>query len=252
MADSSPYKQIGEKVEYFSKYNLTTVSFIGEDSAISSLASTSRVGTKYQSTAKTVVKSSITEKLPSDQSKWTCSYRTYLSGGGGGSDDGEDEIWSMAMTQIEYSLMKYLSADEAYQYQAWKDTNISAKQGFKYLADVSQGAGTEIYEPLTGKALDVAKKDWNGTEAVLKFYPQATRTSFYSEKKTLTSRAEKLNHIDTASVSAMSDYDVEWLKSGFDWTENQDGTWTLTETWIGAPKWDEDLYGQNAWKFVGE
>ena len=250
MNENEYIKQLGEKVEYFGTYNLTTVSFIGEDSAISGLADTNRKGNKYNEIDKSVIQSSITEKIQSDQSKWTCTYKTYLSGSSEiGSETPFNETWQMSMTQYEYPLERYLSADEAFQFNSWKETDFKHRQNFEYFAGYSEGANTPIYEGLTGRALDVAKKNWNGVEAVLKFRPQITKTSTYSKKLKMTAEEKALNHIDN-SLSSDWGFDGEWLKSGFDWTENADGTWTLTESWINAPKWDEDLYGVNAWEFV--
>lgn len=242
-------KQIGERTEYFQKYLLTTVSFIGHVGILSARANENRVGSKYMGHGRQIVKSSVLETLQANQAKWTCSYKTYLSGGGQ-DDDYENQTWQMSMTQYEYPLTKYLSADAAYEVASWRETDFTHRKEFKYLEKTSKEDGPVYAELSAYRAEDVAKKEWAGIESVLKFYPQATRTSIYSSKQTFSSRADALNHIDSTPDAVFGDFSVEWLKTGFDWTQNQDGTWTLTETWIGAPSWDKDLYGSNAWSFV--
>lgn len=247
MAEETLIKQIGKKVEYLSGYTITTETYIGPDDEIATKASQNVVGGKYDGLSSNI-RSSITEKIEADRSKWTVVYGKQASSGGGDNDDLIKQTWTMTMTQYEYPLEKYLSADEAGQVAAWEQTDIKHKKNFEFFVDMSQTGA--VYQMLAGKALQVAKKKFAGIESVLKFYPQATCTSLYGKYSSFTDRANKLNHIDDSSLSSDFGLGVHWLKSGFDWTQNQDGTWTLTESWIGSPKWDEDLYGENAWSFV--
>ena len=245
-------KQLGEKVEFFPKYTMTTASFIGPVATLSGVALSNRKGDKFQSTENTIIESSSTEKIEADRMRWNVSYKTWLSSGGGGeSDPYTSQTWSMSMTQYEFSLDKYLDPDNAAKYNSWKNTDEEHKKAFKYLELVSPGAGPQ-YDDLDGMALSCAKKFFAGIESVIKFYPQATRTTVYDSLHNFKTRASALNHIDNSAVSAEFGLSCSWLKSQFDWTENSDTTWTLTESWIGVPSdnpWDEQLYGKDAWNF---
>ena len=245
-------KQLGERTEYLPQYTLTTTSFIGPESVLSGVVTTNKKGDKYNSIANTVIESSVTEKMEADRLRWNVSYKTWLSGGGGGgSDPYISQTWSMNMTQYEFPLDRYLDPDNSRKYNAWKNTDEEHKRNFQYLELVSPGAGPQ-YDDLSGMALSCAKKFYAGIESVMKFYPQATRTSVYDRLHEFKTRADALNHIDNSSVSAEFSLSCSWLKSGFDWTQNNDNTWVLTESWIGIPAdnpWDSELYGPNQWKF---
>lgn len=245
-------KQLGERIEYFPTYTLTTTSFIGSLSSITEKAKNNKKGGKYESTDRTVVESSVTEKMEADRLKWTVSYKTWLSSGGGGGDDPFiSQTWSMNMTQYEFPLDRYLDPDNMAKYNSWKNMDEEHKKNFQYLELVSTGAGPQ-YDDLDGMALSCAKKYFAGIESVMKFYPQATRTSVYDSLHPFKTRAAALNHIDNSSVSAEFSLSCSWLKSGFDWTQNNDDTWVLTESWIGVPQnnpWDPQLYGDKQWAF---
>ena len=244
-------QQLGERIEYYPQYTMTTTSFIGPENQLSGVALANKKGSKYKNTQKTTVESSITEKLEADRLRWNVSYKTWLSGGGGGGDDDYiSRTWNMNMTQYEFPLDRYLDPDNAEKYNAWKNTDEEHKKAFQYLELVRPGAGPQ-YDDLSGMALSCAKKYYAGIEDVMKFYPQATRTSTYEEKKEFAERRNKLNHIDNTPENEFS-LSCSWLKSGFDWTQNNDDTWVLTESWIGVPgnnPWDPQLYGDKQWEF---
>ena len=231
---------------------MTTTSFIGPENQLSGVAMSNKKGNKYNSNENTVIESSVTEKMEADRLRWNLSYKTWLSGGGGGeSDPYISQTWSMNMTQYEFPLDRYLDPDNAEKYNAWKNTDEEHKKAFQYVELVSPGAGPQ-YANLDGMALSCAKKYFAGIESVMRFYPQATRTSVYDRLHKFKTRVEALNHIDNSSVSAEFGLSCSWLKSGFDWTQNNDDTWVLTESWIGVPQnnpWDSNLYGPSAWNF---
>lgn len=246
MESSDYYKQVGARTEYFKGATRTTETYIGGIASLSAVASEHPKGSKYGESDNNIVESSVLETMESDYGKWTVIFSDSKSGEG--SDTPIKEQWNMNMTQYEYPLEKYLNEDESSQLRKWKDTDEEHKKTWQYYNGKSLGAGA-IYEYLNGKALEVAKKIYAGIENVMKFYPQANRVGLYDSKRTFSSRAEMLNKIDSTPDTQFDDFDVKWLKSAFDWSENSDGTWTLTESWIGAPTWDENLYGDNAWVF---
>ena len=160
----------------------------------------------------------------------------------------------MNMSQMEYPIERFLLSSDQVLLQKWRNTDDEHKSKYQYFEAMS-GTGPQ-YGELTGRALSAANKVMKGLEGVLRFYPQATRTSIYSTKHEFAIRKNKLNHIDTEPGDEFGNtfggLSVQWIKSGFDWTENNDTTWTLTESWQAAEKWDPDFYGPNAWKFDGQ
>ena len=92
----------------------------------------------------------------------------------------------------------------------------------------------------------------------MRFYPLITRKRTYSREPPAV--LENLSKIDTPPVPATTGWNgttrvptglstivgqYEWLKCQDDADENDDGSWTRTEAWMGAKSWDEDLYGKN-------
>lgn len=271
MADSelSTVKQCSETRDYLYRKIMVRTSFIGEDSAISTLASTQKKGTAFSgilsdAVEHSVIESSVTEKMEADRTKWNVTYSIYTehSGGGGGETSAvyytsQD---SMTMVQYQFPLYKYLSADEAAAVQSWESYDWDGekaedegvkKSDFKYWNPLSSN-----FQPLTTvsqKAASVARKLFAGVEYVQKAYPQITHVERSATRQTHTTRQNALNHIDNTGVPDLGmKNDFSWLKVQYDWTENDDSTWTLTESWTGIPKdnpWDADLYGPNAWAF---
>lgn len=249
-------KQCSETRDYLNQKTVVKVSFIGEDTAIASLASTQKKGTAFSGTggvvAHSVIDSSVTEKLQSDRTKWNVTYTIYSpQGGSGGGDAFYTTLDSMTMVQQQFPLYKYLNAEEAAAVASWEnlsDDDIDNKKNFKYKK--TDGSYDDLSN-VSEKAEKVAKKILAGFEYVQKAYPQITHVERFDSKKSLTDRKNKLNHIDNEGVpNLISGY--SWLKTQFDWQQNEDGTWTLTESWMGVPEsdpWDPDLYGANAWDF---
>lgn len=257
----APKKQPNTIVELNENNRVITESYIGTDNQISALAYSHKAGSTYLSGQ---VVNSRFEKLNADQSKWTVTYRIgTLSAVTPDPQDPPDtntikvlrETWSSTMAQFSYPLEKYLTSTEAAQLKGWEDLpDMSMKADYVYPAAEGE------YDSLTGRALAIAKLKWQGTNEVIKYYPQATRTTTYnnsiiSNTYDYKTRGAKLNHIDnTPSVVFKGDaFAVSWLKVGFDWTQNSDGTWTLVESWLGAPTadggWNTNLYGPNQWEF---
>ena len=263
----STVKQCSETKEYLFQKTVVKTSFIGEDEAINTLASQQKKGTAFSglSTAipYSIIDSSITEKIQADRTKWTVTYSIYTpktkpGGGGGGEDDSPYYVEkdSMTMAQYQFPLYKYLLSNEAAAVRSWEllaGNDISAKQNFQYRDEADN---LQYLSAVSAKALETAKKMAAGIEYVQKSYPIMTHTEQLSARRTMTTRLEKLNHIDDSIYmpSIKDSYpNFQWLKTQFDWVENDDSSWTLTESWMGTPEdqpWDKDLYGLSAWKFV--
>lgn len=258
-SDLPTVQQCSETRDYLNQKTVVKVSFIGEDSAIAALASAQKKGTAFSgiggsgAVAHSVIDSSVTEKLQADRTRWNCTYTIYSpQGGGGGGDAYYTTLDSMTMVQQQFPLYKYLNADEAAAVASWEnlsDDDVDNKKAFRYKKP--DGSYDDLSN-VSAKALAVAKKILAGFEYVQKAYPQITHVERFDTKKSLTDRKNRLNHIDTTNdvPDLISGY--SWLKVQFDWQQNDDGTWTLTESWMGVPDadpWDSDLYGANAWDF---
>lgn len=247
-------QQCSETRDYLNQKTVVKVSFIGEDDAIAALASVQKKGTAFSglssAVAHSVIDSSVTEKLQSDRTKWNVTYTIYSPNGGSSGDAYYTTLDSMTMVQQQFPLYKYLNADEAAAVASWEnlsDDDVDNKKAFKYKKP--DGSYNDLSN-VSAKALAVAKKILAGFEYVQKAYPQITHVERFDTKKALTARKNALNHIDTNVPDLISGY--SWLKVQFDWQQNDDGTWTLTESWMGVPDtdpWDSDLYGANAWDF---
>lgn len=265
MPDSlSTVTQCGETKEYLYRKTVVRTSFIGEDAAIATLASAQKKGTQFSglgsAVAHSVIESSTTEKIASDRTKWNVIYSIYSehgSGGGGGGGGEDSQVYytsqdSMTMVQQQFPLYKYLNAEEAAAVQSWENLppeETSRKSAFKYKDE--NGEWQDLID-VSEKAKKVAEKLFAGIEYVQKSYPQITHVERFSTRRTMTTRQNRLNHIDTSSDVPNLITGYSWLKVQYDWTENDDSTWTLTESWTGIPDadpWDPDLYGANAWTF---
>lgn len=99
---------------------------------------------------------------------------------------------------------------------------------------------------LTAADQAVVRKIMNGTESVMRFYPQVSRVRTYPSKYTPPG-LENLGRIDTPSGYANLPSGYVWLKVQDDVADQASGEHTRTESWIGAESWDTDLYGPNRW-----
>ncbi len=247
---------MSETRDYLYQKTKVHVEFIGEDGAIATLASAQKKGTHFSGLSgsglsSTYIDSSRTEKIQADRTKWMVDYTIYTDKSGGGGNSFYTSTDSMAMVQYQFPLYKYLSADEAAAVASWENLSeeeVEYKKTFQY----SDNGSYKYLSSVSEKAEKVAKKLFAGIEYVQKSYPQITHVEKHGIKLAMTARQNRLNHIDTSDDVPDMIANYSWLKTQYDWQENDDSTWTLTESWIGVPEsdpWDEDLYGQNAWDF---
>ena len=138
-------------------------------------------------------------------------------------------------------------------WRAEKDPTLYRDNKFK------DDSGTEY--ALNSQASLIAEKIKLGIEAVIRFTPVVSRSRIYSGRPPAC--LENLGEINTpplvssgssssewSSIKTMAPVGLaaaldgwEWLKVQDDADENGDGTWTRTESWLGAEHWDENLYG---------
>ena len=235
-------EQCGKTIDYTSIGNAITETWIGEDDVIATKAQTYCQGKKYTNAdGEGVVRTSRTEKLQSDRSKWTVTYFVNKDPGSGHEDEPLDDIWSENVAQYQFPLERYLDKYEAKAIKEWERQDPDVQVEWI-------DAGVAM---LPGKALDVAKLKMAGTNEVVRCYPQCVRTRVFSSFKENIS--PDLCTIDDTPedefIDSAADWDEEmsWLKVGFDWSQDTADNWTLVETWIGSPVadggWNENLYG---------
>ena len=174
-----------------------------------------------------------------------------------GDSELKKDVWSVHGVRNDKSLLGFCgqSASEGQrcELEAWlKEPDAVLAQQYQYrdsqdsIKDLSEGSKT------------IAKKFEKGIDSVMRFYPLITRKRTYSREPPAV--LENLSKIDTPPVPATTGWNgttrvptglstivgqYEWLKCQDDADENDDGSWTRTEAWMGAKSWDEDLYGAN-------
>ena len=262
----STVKQCSETREYLYQKTVVRTSYIGEDSAISTLASQQKKGTSFsgigESVPYSVIDSSTTEKLEADRTKRNVTYSIYtpkVHPGGGGSGSGSmfyTKRDSMTMAQYQFPLYKYLLSNEAAAVKSWEllaGNDVSAKQNFQYRDEEDN---LQYLSSVSPKALEAAKKLAAGIESVQKSYPVITHVEEMSAFEKIPDRQNKLNTVDESNdVPDLID-GYQWLKTQYDWVQTDTSLWTLTESWMGTPEdqpWDKNLYGpplSAMWKFV--
>lgn len=174
-----------------------------------------------------------------------------------GDSELKKDVWSVHGVRNDKSLLGFCgqSASEGQrcELEAWlKEPDGVLAQQYQYrdsqdsIKDLSEGSKT------------IAQKFEKGIDSVMRFYPLITRKRTYSREPP--SVLENLSMVDTPPVPTTTGWDgttkvptglstilnkYKWLKCQDDADENDDGSWTRTEAWMGAKSWDEDLYGAN-------
>lgn len=122
---------------------------------------------------------------------------------------------------------------------AWKDSPQQRKRKYQIplstLTKEANPLNDADWADVSAAAKAFCQKLAAGIEGYLVFSPVITKTSKYSVKP----NTGGCGKIETLSVN-ISDY--VYLKNGDRAIQNQDKTWSRTETWQGADSWDTDLY----------
>lgn len=124
---------------------------------------------------------------------------------------------------------------------AWK-----AYQGFYTSTEMSSST------QLAGATLTLAKKILKGVEAFNVYAPILTRVSIVNNLSGLEDVGKDVGAIcvpapsddivGSAAVATLAALAKQWLKTADSLQGALDGTFQRTETWVGAEKWDGDLY----------
>ena len=247
-------EQVGKTTEYKKDVAITTETYIGPENVINTTAASYRAGGSYTPPGgdkACTITLSRTEKIQSDRAKWTFSYGQDKSSGQS-PDNPLSTVWSCVVSQYQFPLEKYLNREEAAKLYDWENKEPEEQ---KSILDTEEALSPGIRATLPGKSFDVAKLKFSGTNEVQRCYPQATRVRTYNNyKKTIAPNLNKTgtepdDEFDWTEKNAMS-----WLKVQFDWEQQPDGTWRLTESWQGYPKsdggWNSNLY--DTWDFYYE
>ena len=114
---------------------------------------------------------------------------------------------------------------------AWRDGSddkLRRENKYKDAADAVKA--------LTGEEIKWANKIRKGVESYLVFAPVVTRVSEY-EGRPQTGGCGKIGAPDAAVAG------YAYLKTADRAVQNDKKSWTRTEQWTGADKWDADIYG---------
>ena len=157
--------------------------------------------------------------------------------------------WAMSTSQITYPIEKYCGPSEgasalAWQLRAWRQERDNVLyQSFQF----RDSTGDII--TLSGNTQKLAEKIMKGVESVMRFYPTVQKVSRLGSGK-IDGLGEGLAEIDSPG-GPYSGAAKEWLKIGDNVQQNEDGTQTRTESWLGADEIDSDLYGSSGerWEF---
>lgn len=191
------------------------------------------------------------------------------------------EVWTLKSVRNDKSILAYCGISPGGNPQrplieAWQK-EPDGELANQYSFTKPDGSVFEIdpdQYPATRALIDKIRK---GIDAVMRFYPQITRTRTYSKPPATV--YENLAMIDTPEVGSTTDFeepgtnsvhhadterlekpgnleqiiaDHQWLKCQDDCGNTADGKYSRTESWIGVlisdGGWDENLYGKtNRW-----
>lgn len=214
--------------------------------------------TQFSQTLSCTITESKVTKIQSNRGKWDLRFGIKSDSA---SEAGEEEdpdatlscTWTTNMAQYTFPLEVYLNSQELKEVYYWKTgSDLDLKANYQY-KDVEG-----MQHSLSGMALSVAQREFGGNEDVIRFFPQATRTTYLKaqidprDNPVMPSYIENLPKLNDF-VNGLS---MDWLKTEYAWSSDQNGNWTLTESWMGSPKdsggWDIYLYGDDGvrWEFV--
>ena len=191
-----------------------------------------------------------------------------ISPGGGASSTPIRDVWSLKSVRNDVSVLAYCGTSAANPNRAaierWmREPDPKLANEYKY----TDADGDEVdiaAVPEISLSVPLIDKIREGTERVIRFYPQLTRRRTYYAAPA--DAFESLSYVDeppySAGVRTLAPDGVssvisahEWLKVQDDCDEQADGKWVRTESWIGIEKtdanqghpWDPDLYGAERW-----
>ena len=142
------------------------------------------------------------------------------------------ETVEVDMSQIEKPLLSHPSVPDggALNIELWRnEPDAALKKAWSYMEG-------ETLRELTEDEIVWAGKIAAGVESYLLFAPVVTLTGTYASAPT----ALSVGSLGTPPIS-VSGY--QYLKTGDHVAQNSDRSWTRTQKWTGADRWDADIYG---------
>lgn len=199
--------------------------------------------------------------------------------GGSATQYPKDETWTCKSVRNDVSILAYCGSQSSNPNRTWielwqKETDGDVASSGNYtkpdgtVSDLSQ-------QDFAAATSDLIAKIEKGVESVMRFYPVLSRNRKYDTCPT--TMLENLGFIDTPpspgtyidnpnipessrkkvkkpSNLATIVSDHQWVKVQDDVTDQGDGSFIRTESWMGIKKsgsddspWDPDLYGTDRW-----
>lgn len=140
--------------------------------------------------------------------------------------------------------------------RAWERLDGNTATQADYDAYRTGPASESSSETLSGATLTLAKMiREEGIESYAVYTPVLTKTSRLADLSKIEKLGDKIGQIDTPSASEtvgeidggkLTGVAKQWLKTADRLQGALDGTFTRTETWTGADKWNANLYGSSS------
>ena len=168
------------------------------------------------------------------------------------------EVWNLDFMEIQKPIRAWhadaeneedrpdLAALASWERLTDQDGAWEAYQGFYTSTEMSSST------QLTGATLTLAQKILKGIEAFNVYAPILTRVSVVNDLSKLEDVGKDVGAIcvpaasddvvGSAAVATLTVLAKQWLKTADSLQGALDGTFQRTETWVGAEKWDGDLY----------
>lgn len=124
------------------------------------------------------------------------------------------------------------------------DALLAMKRVQLYMDAPTEAEAEKLRAKLTATEKKMAMKRLSGVEAFIVPAPVASLIFETRKKPDATGDVGKIvDAPDVSNVPIPSGF--EWLCNGYkiEWSRGT-GVYTVTESWLGAEKWDEDLYGK--------
>lgn len=170
----------------------------------------------------------------------------------------ETETWNLDFLEIQKPIRNW-KADAEDPDDRPNMTDLAAWERLKTL-DGAWKAYSGFYKStemssstqLSGNTLKLARKIFRGIEAFSLYTPVLTRVSVVNDLSALEGLGKDIGNVcaptggndivGSAAVATLAALAKQWLKTADSLQGALDGTFQRTETWVGAEKWDGDLY----------
>lgn len=168
----------------------------------------------------------------------------------------ETETWNLDFMELQKPIRNWKADDpsdppDMQQLRAWerlRDTAGGWEAYANFQTQLEAGSSTT----LTGNTLKLAKMIFQGIEYFSVFTPVLTRISTYNDLSGVSGIGASIGTIGTPkgsgesignnNLSTLTKLATQWLKTKDSLQGAINGSFTRIETWLGAEKWNPDLY----------